>query len=67
MSDLLQALVQRVTLHLEAIYTDVEAVSDYQQLANQLIEAAKLEDIKNTNCLLTKASPNIRKSYSTHV
>ncbi|MFK7795683.1 MAG: sugar phosphorylase [Gammaproteobacteria bacterium] len=43
MSDLLQALLQRVALHVEAIYADVENVSDYQQLAKQLVQAAKLE------------------------
>lgn len=43
MDDLLHALTQRVTLHLEAIYADVENVTDYPQLAEQLIQAAKLE------------------------
>ncbi|MDW3094266.1 MAG: sugar phosphorylase [Gammaproteobacteria bacterium] len=43
MSDLLQALIQRTTLHVEAIYADVDNVTDYQQLAKQLIQAAQLE------------------------
>lgn len=43
MSELLQALLQRVTLHVEAIYADVDNVTDYQALANQLIQAAQLE------------------------
>jgi sucrose phosphorylase len=43
MNDSLQALVQRVSLHVEAIYADVDAVTDYQQLAMQLVKAAELE------------------------
>ncbi len=42
MSDLLLALLQRVTLHVEAIYADVDTI-DSRQLAEQLIKAAQLE------------------------
>ena len=48
MNDPLQALIQRVTLHAEVIYADVDSVSDYQLLANQLIKAAQLEDSQAT-------------------
>ncbi len=46
MSDLLQALLQRVTLHVEAIYADVDIVIDYQQLAKQLVQAAQLDAVQ---------------------
>jgi sucrose phosphorylase len=48
MTDSLQALMQRVTLHVEEIYEDVDSVSDYKQLANQLIQAAQLEESQAT-------------------
>ena len=48
MSELLQALIQRVTLHVEAIYADVDCVTDYQFLSKQLIQAAKLEEVQAT-------------------
>jgi sucrose phosphorylase len=48
MNDSLQALTQRVALHVEAIYLDVDSVSDYQRLAKQLIQAAQLEESQET-------------------
>ena len=42
MSDVLQALRQRIVLHVEAIYSDVASVDDIQQLAEDIIDAAEL-------------------------
>lgn len=42
MNEVLQALVQRIVLHVEAIYHDVDGVNDYQQLAHDIINAAQL-------------------------
>ena len=38
----LRALIERVILHLESIYKHVDAVKDYQGLAEQVIQAARL-------------------------
>lgn len=43
MSDLLQALTQRVVSHVEAIYKGVDTEIDHQQLTAQLIAAAQLD------------------------
>ncbi len=48
MSEGLQALIQRVVLHVEAIYHEVESVVDYQQLAEKIIDVAKLTDTQHT-------------------
>tara|TARA_R110002096_G_scaffold165814_4_gene334667 strand:+ start:708 stop:2441 length:1734 start_codon:yes stop_codon:yes gene_type:complete len=37
-------LLQRVTLHVESIYADVQSVTDYKHVAEQLIQAADIED-----------------------
>jgi len=47
MSEVLHALTQRTVLHVEAIYDGVDEVNDYQQLAEDIIDAAQL---RNKQC-----------------
>ena len=42
MKDQLPALMQRVCLHVEEIYRDVEGVDQYQELATKIIDVARL-------------------------
>ncbi len=53
MNEVLQALHQRVVLHVEAIYADVAGVDDYQKLASKIIDAAQLtndQQIPSAHC-----------------
>ena len=43
MSSDVQALLQRVCLHVEAIYRDVENVNDYQSIAERILEASEID------------------------
>ncbi|MEM7304822.1 MAG: alpha-amylase family glycosyl hydrolase, partial [Pseudomonadota bacterium] len=44
MKDQLPALMQRVCLHAEEIYRDVEGVDQYQELAQRILDAAQLSE-----------------------
>jgi len=55
MSEALQALIQRIVLHVEAIYGDVECVNDYQQITEEIIDAAQLR--------ASQLEPKIHNNY----
>ena len=43
MSSDLQALLQRVSLHVEAIYRDVESINNYQAIAEEILNASGID------------------------
>ena len=45
MNDQVPALMQRIALHVEEIYRDVEDVDQYQQIAEEIMAAARLESV----------------------
>lgn len=47
MTEQLRALKQRICLHVEEIYRDIKGVDQYEQIAQSILYAAKLEDYKN--------------------
>ena len=54
MNELLRALKQRVCLHVEEIYRDIDGIDDYSDIAQRILVAAQLENYCKDNSAHSK-------------